>query len=219
MVKSRYKVVVIKATDEHKFFIFPFSDTLQIQISRRMCHMPRSCRRAPDIFFYNELCSTLGHVRAEHWLANDASSSTVSGSFGDENEQGEKVGLSFADEANQLLDSPRSVASTCSSCSSLLSINPQRSLPTLADFFFYNELRSTLGHVLAEHWLASAASPCIPSRPASQAGWANQETGQGVHKSAQHSAPPTGRTRPRKPARPNLTTGGVSRMANAILHG
>ena len=132
--------------------------------------MPRPCRRAPDIFFYNELCYTVGHVRAEHWLANDASSSTVSGPFGDENEHDETVGLSFADAANQLLDSPRSVASTCSSCSSTLSANPQRSLPTLADFFFYNELRSTLGHVHAEHWLSKAAAPCIPSRPAPQAG-------------------------------------------------
>jgi hypothetical protein len=123
-----------------------------------------------DIFFYNELCSTLGHVRAEHWLATDASSSTASGSFGDENELGEKVGMLFTDTSNQLLDSPRSVASTCSSRCSTLSTNPQRRLPTLADFFFYNELRSTLGHVLAEHWLATATSQCIPSRPVSQAG-------------------------------------------------
>jgi hypothetical protein len=130
--------------------------------------MPRST--VSDIFFYNELRSTLGHVRAEHWLANDASSSTVSGSFGDENEHGEKVGMLFTDASNQLLDSPRSVASTCSSRCSTLSTNPQRRLPTLADLFFYNELRSTLGHVHAEHWLATAASSCIPSRPASQAG-------------------------------------------------
>ena len=123
-----------------------------------------------DMFFYNELRSTLGHVRAEHWLANDASSSTVSGSFGDENEHGERVGMLFTDASNQLLDSPRSVASTCSSRCSTLSTNPQRRLPTLAEFFFYNELRSTLGHVHAEQWLATATSQCIPSRPASQAG-------------------------------------------------
>ena len=128
--------------------------------------MPRSA--VSDIFFYNELCSTLGHVRAEHWVANDASSSTVSGSFGDENEHGEKVCTLFTDAANQLLDSPRSVASTSSSRCSTLSTNPQRRLPTLADLFFYNELRSTLGHVHAEHRMATAALPCIRSRPASQ---------------------------------------------------
>ena len=123
-----------------------------------------------DTFFYNELCSTLGHARAEHWLAKDASSSKVSGSFGDENELGEKVGMLSTDAAHQLLDSPRSVASTCFSRCSTLSTNPQRRLPTRADYFFYNELRSTFGHVHAEHWLATAASTCIPSRPASQAG-------------------------------------------------
>ncbi len=123
-----------------------------------------------DIFFYNELCPTLGHVRAEHWLAADASSSTVSGSFGDESEHGEKVGILFKHASNQLLDSPRSVASSCSSRCSTHSTNPQRRLPTLADLFFYHELRSTLGHVHAEHWLATAAWQCTPSRPASQAG-------------------------------------------------
>jgi hypothetical protein len=80
------------------------------------------------------------------------------------NEHGDKV--LFTDTAHELLGSPRSVASNCSSRCSTLSTTPQRALPTIADFFFYNELRSTLGHVHAEHWMATAASPCIRSRPA-----------------------------------------------------
>ena len=100
----------------------------------------------------NELCSNLGNVRADHWLAvslaTESSSST----------------------ADELLDSPRSASSNGSSRCSTLSTTPQRRQLSIAEFFFYNELRSTLGHVHAEHWLATAASPCIPSRQASQAG-------------------------------------------------
>ncbi len=134
-----------------------------------------------DIFFYNELCSSIGHVRAQHWLATASSrnpSRPVShdptcedDTFGKKsrehiarlmNDHDDKVGVFFTDAAHELLGSPRSVASNCSSRS-------QPGLPTIADFFFYNELRSTLGHVHAEQWLATAAPPCIRSRPASQA--------------------------------------------------
>ena len=100
----------------------------------------------------NELCSNLGNVCADHWLA--VSLATES---------------SFC-TADEHSESPRSVSSNCSSHCSTLSTTPQRRQLSIADFFFYNELRSTLGHVHAEHWLATAASPCIPLRPASQAG-------------------------------------------------
>jgi hypothetical protein len=142
-----------------------------------------------DIFFYNELCSSIGHVHAHHWLATASStnpSRPVShdptcedDTFGKKsqehdiarlmNEHDDKVGVFFTDAAHELLGSPRSVASNCSSRCSTLSTTPQRGLPTIADFFFYNELRSTLGHVHAEQWLATAAPPCIRLRPASQA--------------------------------------------------
>jgi len=136
-----------------------------------------------DIFFYNELCSSIGHVHAHHWLAT-ASSISHAPTFEDDtcmkksqeseiahlmNEDGDEVGVFFTDAAHELLGSPRSVVSNCSSRCSTLSTTPQRALPTIADFFFYNELRSTLGHVHAEHWMTTAASPCIRSRPASQA--------------------------------------------------
>ena len=136
-----------------------------------------------DIFFYNELCSSIGHVHAQHWLAT-ASSISQAPTFEDDtfmkgsqepdiarlmNEHDDKMGVFFTDAAHELLGSPRSVASNCSSRCSTLSTTPQRGLPTIADFFFYNELRSTLGHVHAEHWMATAASPCIRSRPTSQA--------------------------------------------------
>jgi hypothetical protein len=81
------------------------------------------------------------------------------------NEHGDKVFFNDA-TTHELLGSPRSAASDCSSRCSTLSTTPQRALPTIADFFFYNELRSTLGHVQAEHWMTSAASPYIRSRPA-----------------------------------------------------
>ena len=142
-----------------------------------------------DIFFYNELCSSIGQVHANHWLATASSTSPsrrvshaptfeddTFGKKGQEpdiarlmNEHDDKMGVFFTDAAHELLGSPRSVASNCSSRCSTLSTTPQRGQPTIADFFFYNELRSTLGHVHAEHWLATAASPCIRSRPASQA--------------------------------------------------
>ncbi len=81
------------------------------------------------------------------------------------NEHGDKVFFNDT-TTHELLDSPRSVARNCSSRCSTLSTTPQRALPTIADSFFYNELRATLGHVHAEHWMASAASPCIRARPA-----------------------------------------------------
>ena len=127
-----------------------------------------------EIFVYNELCSTLGQVRAEHCLAvslaTESSLSTVSGTFGDENEHGQKVGALFTDAADELLDSPRSVSSNCSSRCSALSTAPQRRPLSIAELFFYDELGSSLGHEHAEHWMATAASPCIHSRPASHAG-------------------------------------------------
>jgi hypothetical protein len=127
-----------------------------------------------DIFFYNELCSSIGHVHAHHWLATASSMSYHDPTCEDDtfdiarlmNEHDDKVGVFFTDAAHELLGSPRSVASNCSSRCSTLSTTPQRGLPTIADFFFYNELRSTLGHVHAEHWMTSAASPYIRSRPA-----------------------------------------------------
>jgi hypothetical protein len=79
-----------------------------------------------------------------------------------------EVGTS-GDQSNQsnkryLLDSPRSVASSC--CSSMLSTSPQKP-QTKADIFFYNELGLTLGQVSAEHWLATESSTCSRSGEAS----------------------------------------------------
>jgi hypothetical protein len=143
-----------------------------------------ACHTVVDIFFYNELCSSIGHAHAHHWLATASSMSHHDPTFEEDtfgkksqepdlarlmNEHDDKVGVFFTDAAHELLGSPRSVSSNCSSRCSTLSTTPQRGLPTIADFFFYNELRSTLGHVHAEHWLATAASPCTRSRPASQA--------------------------------------------------
>ena len=142
---------------------------------------------AADIFLYNELSSSLGHELADRWLATASSTSPsrtgfqcptfVDDTIGKKSQESHIVLLMnehgdmvlFTDTAHELLGSPRSVTSNCSSRCSTLSTTPQRGLPTIADFFFYNELRSTLGHVHAEHWLATAASPCIRSRPASQA--------------------------------------------------
>ena len=141
-----------------------------------------ACHTVVDIFFYNELCSSIGHAHAHHWLATASSMSHHDPTFEEDtfgkksqepdlarlmNEHDDKVGVFFTDAAHELLGSPRSVSSNCSSRCSTLSTTPQRALPTIADFFFYNELRSTLGHVHAEHWLATATAPCIPSRPAS----------------------------------------------------
>ena len=75
------------------------------------------------------------------------------------------------DKKRNLLDSTRSVnrASSCSSRCSMLSTSsttPQRK-PTKADMFFYDELRSTLGQVNAEHWLATESSTCRRPRTAS----------------------------------------------------
>jgi hypothetical protein len=59
--------------------------------------------------------------------------------------------------------------SSCSSSCSMLSTSsttPQRK-PTKADMFFYDELRSTIGQVNAQHWLATQSSTCRSSRTAS----------------------------------------------------
>ena len=74
------------------------------------------------------------------------------------------------DKKRKLLDSTRSVnrASSCSSRCSMLSTSSttvQRK-PTIADMFFYDELRSTIGQVNAEHWLATESSTCRRPRTA-----------------------------------------------------
>jgi hypothetical protein len=75
------------------------------------------------------------------------------------------------EKKRDLSDSTRSVnrASSCSSRCSMLSTTsttPQRQ-PTKADMFFYDELRSTIGQVNADHWLATQSSTCRSSCTAS----------------------------------------------------
>jgi hypothetical protein len=43
---------------------------------------------------------------------------------------------------------------------------PQRR-PSVAEMYFYTELRSSLGHMVAEHWLSETSASCAGSRPIS----------------------------------------------------
>jgi hypothetical protein len=94
-------------------------------------HMPSTMphHTVADIFFYNELSCSLGHVHADHWLATASSASpsqtvfqwptSVDDTCGKKsqesniarlmNEHGDKA--FFTDTAHELLDSPRSVVS------------------------------------------------------------------------------------------------------------
>ena len=149
MVKSLRHLNPLCTRSSESAVPFPYSWTTRQSRLKMGSPVPRST--VADIFLYNEICTNLRNVRAEHWLAVSLATESSSSA------------------ADELLDSPRSSSSNCSSRCSTLSTTPQRALPTIADFFFYNELRSTLGHVHAEHWMTTAASPCIRSRPASQA--------------------------------------------------
>ena len=108
-----------------------------------------------DIYFCDELCSNLGKAKKELWVSTVSPVSPEATTSGDQCNQ--------SNECN-LLDSPRSVASSC--CSSMLSTGQQKP-QTNADIFFYNELGLTLGQVNAEHWLATESSTCSRSRAAS----------------------------------------------------
>lgn len=104
-----------------------------------------------DIYFYDELCSNRSKAKKELWVYTVSPVSPEPTEVGTSGDQG--------NESNEcyLLDSQRSVASSC--CSSMLSTSPQKP-QTKADIFFFNELGLTLGQVNAEHWLATESSRC-----------------------------------------------------------
>jgi hypothetical protein len=99
-----------------------------------------------DMYFYTELRSSLGHMVAEHWLSEKSASCA-----------GFNLPTAGLPTERRENDQLRKSSSNQGSWSQT----------QVSKMYFYTELRSSLGHMAAEHWLSEASASCDCSRQVS----------------------------------------------------